>query len=276
MIVGFVAVAYKVERRTKSSISSTLIYILQRATNVVLRSVIGRRISSEPTLAASRAAFIIVVLSGFVIITIYRANLVAFIAVEPDIPPIKSLDELGNTNYQLAVLKDSSWDTMFHDANNGSDEHTLHRFSYGIIKFVDKMVNGEDSADQTILFCYHTIPRYSKHYPCSLLNIKNYRRDNKQSMGLIYKKNWPFTRFLNYHLLSLKEIGMMDRLYEPYLMSTRKSCLDDRIIRPVIKMPKPVGTNITFSLYLIILLGFVCALVLLMIEIVCQKYFSRA
>ena len=63
-----------------------------------------------------------------------------------------------------------------------------------------------------------------------------------------------------------KETGMMDRFYEPYLKSTKRSCPDEQTIRPVLKIPKPVGLHTIFSLCLIIISGIAFSLIVLVIE----------
>ena len=92
---------------------------------------------------------------------------------------------------------------------------------------------------------------------------------------MVFKKNWQFTEFFNYHFLTMKEVGMMDRLFEPYLKKTKKSCPDDQIVRSIMKIPKPIGTEKTFSLYLICLTGFASALLFLLMEIIYHKISTR-
>ena len=99
-----------------------------------------------------------------------------------------------------------------------------------------------------------------------MLHIKNKRQGNKHSFAMIFKKNWQYTKLLNYYMLILKEKGLMDKLNHPYLISTKKSCPDQQLIRRFINKPKPVGVNTTVSSYLIVIGGCICALLVFAFE----------
>ena len=284
LVTGFVALSLIVEIRNETrsvcSIIKEVICILQRATNFVLRSMVGKRMSTEPNWYSTRISFIILVLCGFFIITLYRAFLVAFVAIEMDNPPVQSLKELQGSPHRLAIPTGGVVEALFRTAAPGSEKHTLYNnkktvpFSF-YEEFLDKMVDKENAASRDILFGENLAVRYSKHYPCTLMHIKNYEENNKQITSFILKKNSAFTSFFNYHLLIMKEIGMMDRFYEPYLKNTKKSCPDDQLIRSTIKLPKPVETNTIFFLYVVVLGGMVWAAISLFVEIVYEKYNSK-
>ena len=277
LILGFVVAAFIVGTRIRRSAFKETFIVFQKATNFVLRTVIGKRIGSEPNWCSTRIAFIVLILSGFLIITHYRAILVAFVTIEIDQPPVISLDEIPISNHRLAVYKNTGMDEIFRNAAPGSVEYKIKEGKkilhfVGVHDFIDKMVNGEHVASNTILFYHNQVPPYSEHYPCKLSNIKSYQQNNKQTMGMVFKKNWPFTKLVNYHLLKMKEIGTLDRLYEPYLKTTRKSCPHEQLIRHIISKPKPVGTNTTFTLYLVVFSGILCAFICMFIEILYKKY----
>ena len=82
----------------------------------------------------------------------------------------------------------------------------------------------------------------------------------------MFKKNWEFTKIFNYHLLVMKENGMMEVLYNRNMRESVKICPNQHKIHRIITDPGPVGTATTFSLYLVLLLGFIAALILLMVE----------
>ena len=278
LIAGCMIAAIILSPHAKRSISKEVVSILEKSINFVLRSVIGKRIATEPTSYSARIAFAIIVFSGFVIITVYRSILVAFVAVELDHPPVKSLNELRNSKYLVAVHKDSAIDAIFQNARPEFEEYKLQkekkiiRFSMDPNIFVERMVNEKQDTYNTILYYINVISRFNKHYPCTLKHIKNWNQNNRETLGMTFKKNWQFTRFINYHILVMKEIGMLDRLFEPYLRTTKTTCQDEQIIRPIVKIPNPVGIDTTFSLYLLVLVGSVCAMMSLLIEIVYIKY----
>ena len=285
LIVGFLSITLIMEhfldkpQDSEHSMFKEALLILQMASNFALRSVIGKRLGSEPDWCSTKIAFSIIVLAGFFVISVYRAMLVAFVAVEIDTPPIESLNELRRSIYLLAVQRDTYMDSIFLNATPGSAEDKLQqanktiRFGDNITAFVDKMVSNEPP--NAILFCIDKLAEFSKHYPCTLSIIKSYQQNSKQSSGMVYKKDWPFTNLFNYHLLIMKESGIIDKFFRPYLKVSKHSCPTEQIIRPTLNIPRPVSTNTAFSLYLIIPIGFCSAFVFLLIEKIHHKYSSN-
>jgi hypothetical protein len=204
---------------------------------------------------------------------LYRAILVAFVAVEIDAPPVKSLNDLMASNYLLAVRKYTISDDIFANAKPGTTEYEIQnsnkisRFYGDVNTYVDKMISNTNGASRTLLFYIDCVVLFSEHYPCSLLEIRNNYQGNKQSAGMIFKKNWPYTNLFNYYLLIMKENGLMDKLYQPYLTTTKKSCPDQQRIRQFINKPKPIGVNTTISGYLIVFVGVIFALIVLLLEL---------
>ena len=262
-------------RRSELSFLREVISNLKTATNFVLRMLIAKRINTEPTWLSSKVAFCVVVLSGFFILSLYRAILVAFVAVEIDTPPVKSLNEVMNSSYILAVRNNTVYDGVFINAKPGTVEYEIQtsnkisRFRGNVDIYVDKMINNTNGAADTILFYGDSEVRFSEHYPCSLLHVRKKYEANKQSLGMIFQKNWQYTKLFNYYMLIMKENGLMNKLLEPYLTTTNKDCPEQQRIRHFIEKPKPVGVNTTVSIYLIVFVGFICALVLLLFEMLC-------
>jgi len=274
LISGYIIiVSMVVGRRSELSILRKLISNFKTATNFVLRLFIAKRINTEPTWISSRLAFWVLVFSGFFILSLYRAILVAFVAVEIDTPPVKSLNDLMTSNYRLAVRKYTLSEDIFLNAIPGTTEYEIQnsnkiiRFSEAVDMYVDKMVNNINGASSTMLWYTDSVVQFSEHYPCSLLPIETRHQGNKQILGMIFKKNWQYTHLFNYYLLVMKEKGLMDKLFQPYLTTTKKSCPDDQLIRHLISKPKPVGINTTVSGYLIIFVGIICALFVLFLEV---------
>ena len=68
----------------------------------------------------------------------------------------------------------------------------------------------------TILFgVFQSISGYGGHYPCRIQSVKrDYRKiDN----GMIYQKNWPFTRLFNFHLFKMHERGVLGQIQNKHL-----------------------------------------------------------
>ena len=278
LISGLVVVSFMIETRTEASILKQISTSVKKSTNFVLRSLIGKRMSSEPDWYSTKIIFIFLVLAGFLVITAYRAVLVAFVTIQVDKPPVTSLSDLRKSNYLLAVRKYTAMEQIFRNAAPGSEEYKMHKsnqilhFTGDLYEYIDRMLDDKDEAFNTVLYYFEQTVHFSKHYPCTITDVKNYQEKTKLSEGMIFPKNWQFSDFFNYHLLVMKETGMMDRLFEPYVKMTKKSCPGDQTIRPIIQMPKPVGTNTTFTLYLLFFIGMVAAFFFLLIEILYQRY----
>ena len=112
-----------------------------KAGNFVLRSIIGKRMSWEPDRISIRLSFFVVTCVGFMLITLYRAMLVAFVAVEEKTVPINSLDEIGDSEYRVAVPKNSALENLFLYEKPDSVEEKLNktdkliRFE-GVLQFI--------------------------------------------------------------------------------------------------------------------------------------------
>ena len=103
-------------------------------------------------------------------------------------------------------------------ANNADDvlldqNEKILKFSEPLDKILDLMVKNESKASNIILFDIYETIRTSEHYPCRLSQITGSSRKTWPD-GLLFKKNWPWTDFFNYHLLAMKENGWIDRLFQ--------------------------------------------------------------
>ena len=194
--------------------------------------------------------------------------LVAFIAVEIYRPPVESLEHLISSTYHLAIQRDTAEANVFLKAKHGSIEHKIYEsnkiitFAGDANIFIDQMVGGKKP--DTLLWHLFQVAEFNPQYPCNLAHVE--RHNSKQSGGMLYKKNWPYTKLLSHHLLKMKESGLLDRLFGPYIKHIQQTCPTQQIIRPVLQKPKPVSVNTTFCLYLIIAAGLCGAFILLVIE----------
>lgn len=276
LICGYIIIAVVLQPGTSlPSFLQNVISNFKKATNFVLRVFIGKRISTEPSWLSSRLAFLVLVLGGFVIISLYRSLLVAFVAVEIETPPITSLDELKKSNYILAVGENTMMDDAFLNATPGTVEYELNnskkifRFSGSYEKHIEKMNDTRRVESNTILYHVDNGIMFSEHYPCSLFHVRNQHKSFKQSNGWIFKRHWQYTTFFNYHLLIMKEKGVMDKLFQPYLKTTKEPCSDQLHIRPLLRRPKAVGLNTTVSGYVIVFTGLICSAIVLLLERMC-------
>ena len=271
IVIGNILVEIIIGRHAHLSVLKKISESLQQGSDIVLRSLIAKRQCSEPQIWSYKISFIIIVLAGYVIFTMYRAALVAFLAAEEDNPPIGNLKELVNSDYSLALRKGTIMDARFSNAVTGSDEYQVNKnekivkFTEPLDKILDLMVGNDPKASNKILFDIYETVRTSEHYPCRLSQIAGSSRRTWPD-GLLFKKNWPWTDFFNYHLLAMKESGWMDRLYQQNMKKMIRACPNEYTINRIVKEPRPVGTDKSFSLYVALVIGLVISLLLLLVE----------
>ena len=279
-ITGFVIAALMLKNRVNNPRLDEIFHLIIKGSNMVLRSLITKRQSSEPFVYSTKLAFLSMVSGGFLLFSLYRATLVAFIAVANEGPPIKNLQELITSNYRLAVFKDSALHSIFSQATAGSEEYHLTAagklFPYSDYpsKFIERMVMRDPETTNTILLgIFGEFDSMSHIYPCKLSHIQSYHRNNKETEGLIFRKNWPFTSLLNYHLLIMKEKGVVERLKKLYYTKNNKEpCANEHKVRSILKSPKPIGKSNCVFLYLVVFVGILGAMILLMMEKLHTKY----
>ena len=191
----------------------------------------------------------------------YRAVLVAFLASEEDAPPLRTLKELLNSDYRLAVSKGTAGEAVYLNASNDSIEYQVLKkkkiihFTGSERRFVDLMVEKAPTTSNTILFQLEYVMELSKYYPCKVSKIKGSSRKDS-SAGMVF----------NYHLLLMKESGLTERLYQRNKKKISRSCPNEYTINRIIKQPRPVSTHKTISLYITLVIGLAISLMFLIME----------
>ena len=202
--------------------------------------------------------------------------LVAFVAVENQIVPVNSLGEIISSEYRLATQKNSAFDDIFLHAKPESDEEKLNksdklvRFEGDLRKFLDQMTSKDHPYNNILLLWPHTYVESLGYYPCKLNKVPDYYYQ-KTKAGMIFKKNWPFTRLLNYHLLVMKEKGILDRYFRPYEEITKQTCEKEVKIRSSLNVVDPVSLYTTVFLCLVISGGLLCSLVIFIVELIAKN-----
>ena len=271
LISGFIILKMTVGNDNRLSKLEKVLKPLQTGSDIILRSIIQKRQSSEPLICSSKIAFLSIVFSGFLIFNMYRAEWVAFLAVDEDTPPIDTLKELISSDFNLAVREGGAMEMIFLNATPESEEYQLTEnkkiLSYSAAPhiFRDLMVKNDATASKVILFDVYEETVNTSHYPCKLLQISGSFRKSVPS-GMLFKKNWQWTDLFNHHLMMMKESGLMDRLYHRNMKRSSQSCPNEIHINRIVKKPTPVDENKTFSLYLALAIGFATSLVLLLAE----------
>ena len=270
-ISGFILVAMMIGENTRVSTFNKTIESLQTGLNLVLRSLISKRQGHEPQKCSFKISFLVVVLAGFLIFSMYRGVLVAFLATEEDNPPLFNLKELINSDYSLAVRKGTSLEKLFLDAATDSDEYQVYKrgkivfFRGSGNIFANLMAKKDPKAVKTVLIYWYDGIKKNNNYPCKLALIKGSKR-KFASECMVFKKKWQWTEFFNYHLLRMKESGLIEILYNRNMEKLSISCPNEYSIKRIVKKPGAVGTNKTFSLYVALVAGFGASLLLLLAE----------
>ena len=264
------------------SILEKLKNILPKIINFALRTVIGKRIGSEPSLNSTKVAFVLLIINGFLLITCYRALLVASLTANFKSPPINTLKELKDSKYLLGVQEGSNLETVLQTAENeDSDEYQLRKNKKIIsqpgsqTEMLENIANDATRANNFVFFIEKQVLQFHDYFPCRLSDIETAERRSQGISGMIYRKNWPFKELLNHQLLVMKQSGVMDKLYHPYLRKTKKICPNQQIIKRIINKPNPVTINATFSLYLLIFIGLIVSFACLSIEIVYYRHVTN-
>ena len=145
----------------------------------------------------------------------------ASLAIEHDRMPVTSLSDVLKTQYKLQVSKGSSVEAYFLNA----EENTVHKQIVETNKLVAKVglkdvdifrsvANGTSLDDQILFFGVYQAITYLPEWTCKVASVKmDYRT---VSNGLIFQKNWKFTEIFNYHLLKLKNEGILDQITKKY------------------------------------------------------------
>ena len=277
MVSGYVAAKIIIEDDQRLSLREKLfdfVGVLQVGLSLVLKSIVAKRQGTEPVFLSTKIAFFVLAFAGFLIFTLYRSGLAAFIVAEKDNPPIGSLKELLDSDYNLAVMEGSALTTMFCNAPRQSDEYQLYKngkivWYTGAPElpggYIDSMVDKSSPASQTILVDLYEIIKLNEHYPCTLSEIKTIKRKPVPST-IMFQKNWPFEDFFNYHLLRMKESGLLELLHQRNTNEPNTYCFNERIINRVVKAPRSMDVAKTFSLYVVFLIGLGLSIIFFLLE----------
>merc|ERR1711862_1006466 len=122
-------------------------------------------------------------------------------------------------------------------------------------EFTNTLANG--LAPNSILFgVFQSISGYGGHYPCRLEAVR--REYRKIDNGMVYQKNWPFTRLFNHHLLILKERGILVQIQNVHMDYKEEDC--------GLRQPRVIGLVNVASLGLVWIFGIIFALLTFIIE----------
>ena len=82
---------------------------------------LGRRFHKEPGKTSLRIAFATVSFCGFVLVTLYRSQIGACLAIKIFRPPIENIEEVPQSPYRLLIVNGTSIHDMFKVAEKTDD-----------------------------------------------------------------------------------------------------------------------------------------------------------
>ena len=211
------------------------IKMFTKSINFSLRSLVGKRHRNEPDKCSIRLVFLCTAFAGFIIITVYRSMLAATMAITVDRPPVNSLEDVLRFSKKLIVWKDTEVERIFSRAMEGTIEHKIKHAGLLVpvklndFDYLKKFVSG--GIPNTVLLTWKNHASLMNPnndaetpYPCKMKDVgKDYE---KLSSGILYSKNWAFTKLFNHQMLKLQEEGILDQIYHKYLKKPRNKCGD--------------------------------------------------
>ena len=144
-------------------------------------------------------------------------------AIKDQKPPIASLEDIWQSDYKLHVSNGSSVEKLFINGGPNSiykqliQANKLISDSKDVETFI-RMANNSLEEEDLIFGVYQPL-RILPEWSCNISSVDiDYF---KISNGIIFQKNWRFTELFNYHLLQLKEEGIIDQISNKYYRTNR-------------------------------------------------------
>ena len=230
-------------------------------------STLAKRFPIEPKSFACRIAFITVSLTGFVIISLYRAMLGASLAITIHHPPINSMKDVLESEYKIGTLSGTNLEKYFTESEKNS-----YLFEIGKKKLVlDKPDSSSLENDpmrnmylnlvkhhKHVLIFGHDIdyPSYHKELSCRFSTIEEIY--TVIGAGYIFQKHWTYTKLINHYILKLMEDGTIEHLKRKW---------HPRRIRCEVDPIQPSNLHDIYSLCVTLVMGFLMSIILLFVEV---------
>ena len=236
-----------------------------------LYSTIAKRFPSEPDSIACRIAFVTISLAGFIMISLYRAMLGASLAITKDHPPINSMREVLESDYDIMAMGGTSYETYFTKADNKSYLYSISKKklilenSYSDNPITAMLLNVLKTRRSNILVYVDNVetPSYHPDLACHFSHINE--EYATVGAGFIFPKNWPFTQVINTCLLTMLEDGSFERIKKRWLPK-KMLCDSDRV--------DPSNLLDIFTLGVTLVVGGILAMILFLIELSYKRNFA--
>ncbi|KAJ8679007.1 hypothetical protein QAD02_014794 [Eretmocerus hayati] len=209
-----------------------------------------------PSSSPLRMAYFSLFVSAVILLATYSGCLTSYVAVT--IPTLPFSDFAGfaeDGSYRLAVIQQSNDPDIFIN----STDMILRKMQRLMVDPPDQprtLMDGFNKACHQNLAFYSTEAIKSQInalIPCDLVYVKSGTMD---SLGITLTKNSQYRRIFNYHLVKLRDVGIMGRL---------RAASYARVNPPENKF-QPVDIGAVFSILLILGMGMMLSVLILILE----------
>ena len=226
-------------------------------------STIAKRFPTEPDSIACRIAFVTISFAGFILISLYRAMLGASLAITKEHPPINSMEEVLDSDYDIITMGGTNYEAFFTKADKDSYLYTISKKKL-ILENWDSdspmaaiLLNILKTRKSNVLVLVDNAETPSHHPELACHFSKIDEEYSNIGVGFIFQKHWPFTQVINYHMLKILEDGSLERIRQRWLPKAML-CNEDSI--------EPSNILDIFTLVVVLIIGGIIAMVSLLIE----------
>ena len=227
----------------------------------VFITALGRRFPTEPSQNLKRIAFFLVSVTGFIIISLYRAMLGASLAIMIYRKPFDSYRQIADSDYSILTIPDSILTSAFVDSPEGTvlyeiGQNNLQPLTEDPEIALEKLANGTYSKTMVLesILAMERLPQW----PCEISTLDVALMQDWTI--LTFPKNWPYTELFNRHLLVLIESGVVDQLIKYYFKTGQSKRCPTREVAPA-------STGDTAAVLMLLAIGFFASTLIFFTEL---------
>ncbi len=166
--------------------------------------------------ASTKIALFVIGASAYLIFAYFSADLTAKMTHKPAGVPIRSFDDLLDTDYQVVTLESSQNHNHLLNAKNGTAMRRVYRETmHGRQKaFVNDIPEARQrlSADPTVLY-FGSEATFADDPGFVALRLDD---QVEGYWGFGFRKNSELTEFMNYHLFKMEESGILKKIKDKW------------------------------------------------------------
>uniref|UniRef100_T1JJ33 Ionotropic glutamate receptor C-terminal domain-containing protein n=1 Tax=Strigamia maritima TaxID=126957 RepID=T1JJ33_STRMM len=207
------------------------------------------------TLKSMRVIFVIYTIFSMLLLISYNSKLTSLHATPTIKIPFASLDDmLQNTDFIPIISKGKKIKEMFMNNTAYANKKVLKVESDK--KGIELTYSGKFAYLESLIRV-----KYLIHQNCSFAVAPNYI--SKESIALVYAKQFPYTDYFNSKILLLKQYGMLSHLFKRFI-PIWESCANNPF--------NPTSLGQTIGLFILIMAGIFISLICGIIELIVNKF----